>query len=194
MLKLKKNNSGAKRLLSRRSNSYISWAQSSSQHFCSAQLQGPVPCKEQASQEDKGEHAKRMPEPTRHTRQLWFHGKHNTCDYSSVLVKTAIRGGHAATLSLRTVSKQTIGRAMFYWRTAQLSKSKCQFWMRDNHQAHIQICKKKKSNPITGLDRPWGLQEAEAPRFQDNRHMNVVSPTHRPSLTFTALASYRLGR
>ena len=31
-----------------------------------------------------------------------------------------------------------------------------------------------KSNPITGLDRPRGFQEAEALRFQDNRHMNVV--------------------
>jgi len=31
-----------------------------------------------------------------------------------------------------------------------------------------------KSNPITGLDRPWGFQESEAPRFQDNRHMKVV--------------------
>ena len=28
--------------------------------------------------------------------------------------------------------------------------------------------------PITGLDRPWGFQEVEAPRFQDNRHMKVV--------------------
>ena len=33
---------------------------------------------------------------------------------------------------------------------------------------------KKKSNPITGLDRPWGFQEAKDPRFQDNRHMMVV--------------------
>ena len=24
------------------------------------------------------------------------------------------------------------------------------------------------------MDRPWGFQEAEAPRFQDNRHMKVV--------------------
>ena len=31
-----------------------------------------------------------------------------------------------------------------------------------------------KSNSITGLDRPWGYQEVEAPRFQDNRHMKVV--------------------
>jgi hypothetical protein len=31
-----------------------------------------------------------------------------------------------------------------------------------------------KSNPITGLDRPLGLQEVEAPRFLDNRHMKVV--------------------
>jgi len=31
-----------------------------------------------------------------------------------------------------------------------------------------------KSNPITGLDRPWGFQAVEAPRFQDNRNMKVV--------------------
>ena len=29
-------------------------------------------------------------------------------------------------------------------------------------------------NPITGLERPIGFQEFEAPRFQDNRHMKVV--------------------
>jgi hypothetical protein len=32
----------------------------------------------------------------------------------------------------------------------------------------------KKINPITGLDRPWGFQEVEVPRFQDSRHMKVV--------------------
>jgi hypothetical protein len=31
------------------------------------------------------------------------------------------------------------------------------------------------SNTITGLDRPLGFQEVEAPRFLDNRHMKVVS-------------------
>ena len=30
------------------------------------------------------------------------------------------------------------------------------------------------SNLITGLDRPWGFQKVEAPRFQDNQHMKVV--------------------
>jgi hypothetical protein len=30
------------------------------------------------------------------------------------------------------------------------------------------------SNPITGLDRPWGFQEVKAPRFQDVRHVKVV--------------------
>ena len=30
------------------------------------------------------------------------------------------------------------------------------------------------SNPITDLDRLWGLQGVEAPRFRDNRHMKVV--------------------
>jgi len=33
---------------------------------------------------------------------------------------------------------------------------------------------KGKGNPITGLDKPWGFQEFEAPRFQDNRHMKMV--------------------
>jgi hypothetical protein len=31
-----------------------------------------------------------------------------------------------------------------------------------------------KSNPITGLDRPWGFQKLESPRFQGYRHINVV--------------------
>ena len=31
-----------------------------------------------------------------------------------------------------------------------------------------------KSNPITGLDRPWGFQEFEAPTLHDNRHMKVI--------------------
>ena len=30
------------------------------------------------------------------------------------------------------------------------------------------------SNPITGLDRPWGFQEFEALRFQDSWHMKVL--------------------
>jgi hypothetical protein len=30
-------------------------------------------------------------------------------------------------------------------------------------------------NPITGLDRPWESQKIEAPRFQDNRYMKLVS-------------------
>jgi hypothetical protein len=32
----------------------------------------------------------------------------------------------------------------------------------------------KQSIPITGLDRPLGFQEVEAPRFQGSRHMKVV--------------------
>jgi hypothetical protein len=31
-----------------------------------------------------------------------------------------------------------------------------------------------RNTPITGLDRPIRYQEVEAPRFHDNRHMNVV--------------------
>ena len=33
---------------------------------------------------------------------------------------------------------------------------------------------KKKSCPITALNRPTGFQEVKAPRFLDNRHMKVV--------------------
>jgi len=35
------------------------------------------------------------------------------------------------------------------------------------------LCKRL-SNPITGLDMPWGFHDVEASRFQDNRHMKVV--------------------
>jgi hypothetical protein len=35
-------------------------------------------------------------------------------------------------------------------------------------------CNIRSSNPITGLDRPIGFQEVEAPRFQDNQHMKAV--------------------
>jgi hypothetical protein len=30
------------------------------------------------------------------------------------------------------------------------------------------------SNPITGLDKPWGFQDVEVNIFQDNRHMKVL--------------------
>jgi hypothetical protein len=36
------------------------------------------------------------------------------------------------------------------------------------------IIKYKKTSPITGLDRPLGFQEVEAPRFTDNRHTKGV--------------------
>ena len=55
----------------------------------------------------------------------------------------------------------------------------------------------KQSNPITGLDRPWGFQEVEAPRFQDNRHIKVVrlSALHTgcfyPQKVFLVLISVR---
>jgi hypothetical protein len=38
----------------------------------------------------------------------------------------------------------------------------------------MSVVKTGKSNPITGLERPWGFQEVQAPRFQDNQHMKVV--------------------
>ena len=44
----------------------------------------------------------------------------------------------------------------------------------ENSQYFPEAFIKTKSNPITGLDRHWGFQEIEPPRFQDSRHMKVV--------------------
>jgi hypothetical protein len=35
---------------------------------------------------------------------------------------------------------------------------------------------------LAGPEKPSGFQKVENLRFQDNRHRNVVSTTHRPSL------------
>ena len=39
------------------------------------------------------------------------------------------------------------------------------------HFTRFEYCKSK---PVTGLDRPGGFHEFEAPRFQENRHMKVI--------------------
>jgi hypothetical protein len=39
--------------------------------------------------------------------------------------------------------------------------------------------------PITGLDRPLGFQEVEAPRFLDNRHIKVVRLSALRTAAFT---------
>jgi len=52
---------------------------------------------------------------------------------------------------------------------------------KEGHMTFPKLILSRNSNPITGLDRPWGFQKVEASRFQDNRHMNVV----RLSVLFT---------
>ena len=49
------------------------------------------------------------------------------------------------------------------------------FWLEKlNKRKHFQNISIYKAIPITGLDRPWGFQKVEAPRFQDNRQIKVV--------------------
>jgi hypothetical protein len=48
-------------------------------------------------------------------------------------------------------------------------------WLLRPRMPYAACLESHKGNPITGLDRPWGFQEVEAPRFQDNRHMKVAS-------------------
>jgi len=38
----------------------------------------------------------------------------------------------------------------------------------EEHSSYEHI---KANNPITGLDKSWGFQDVEAPRFQVSRHM-----------------------
>jgi hypothetical protein len=50
-----------------------------------------------------------------------------------------------------------------------------QLWSPTEVSVRARIAKiKRQSKPITGLDSPWVFQEVEAPRFQDNRHTNLV--------------------
>jgi hypothetical protein len=65
----------------------------------------------------------------------------------------------------------------------------CTARRRSSHGEEVTAGRKKrnggKSYPITGLDRPLGLQEVEAPRISRQSALEggkVVSPTHRPSL------------
>jgi hypothetical protein len=48
------------------------------------------------------------------------------------------------------------------------------FLINVNPKYRNSVPQRVQSNPITGLDRPRGFQQFQAPRFQDNRHMNVV--------------------
>jgi len=64
------------------------------------------------------------------------------------------------------------GRGVWWWRNDIWCFFNRNTLFRVRNQTSTYV--KRQSNPITGLERPWGFQEIEAPRFQDNRHMKVV--------------------
>ena len=75
---------------------------------------------------------------------------------------TAVQGG-----SLRV--RFTLG-SLGFWVTLILPTALCP-WGRLSLLTEMS---KRWSNPITGLERPWGFQELEAPIFEGNRRMKVV--------------------
>ena len=47
------------------------------------------------------------------------------------------------------------------------------FWI-PIQDSYSLLTPKGKAVPVTSLDRPWGFQEVEAPRFHDSQNMKVV--------------------
>jgi hypothetical protein len=77
---------------------------------------------------------------------------------------------------------QTVARRWIYIHTCTHTHTHTHTHKSKQHYLH-QVT--KTSNPITGLDRPWGFQEVKAPRFlRQSAHEGgkVVSSTHRPPL------------
>ena len=58
---------------------------------------------------------------------------------------------------------------LLFWQSTLVRKKP------NNKCNYLDVALYRKSNPITGLDRPWSFQKFEAPRFQDKRHMKAVS-------------------
>ena len=81
------------------------------------------------------------------------------CSGFSLIMMFRICGtaGFLGALANEFICNQCEGKGMY--------TNKCSFFW---------LVQYSKSNPITGPDRPWGFQEIEVPRFQDNWHIKVV--------------------
>jgi len=86
--------------------------------------------------------------------------------------------GYCASMIINKYTIKWIELLLFLTQyNAQKPTSKCfKTWniiirILQNWIVSIYACK---SNSITGLDRPWGFQEFEAPRFEDSRHVKLV--------------------
>ena len=79
----------------------------------------------------------------------------------------AISGGERPQTD--TLDRAATGTGLEINDTSKLRQDAYNLW-----NSNENLVLNQQSNPITGLERPRGFQEGEAPRFQDSRHMNVV--------------------
>ena len=138
-------------------------------------------------------------------RMSWEYGSLNLLDlsephracYGTALPLPCFREQHRLWLRCKSLSRCNV----FSWCTKSIifPVSRCQGMsrlangsLRCMSLSEQSNDKKVKSNPITGLDRPWGLQEVDAPRFKDNRHMKVVISALRTGHLYPPGNSFRL--
>jgi hypothetical protein len=123
------------------------------------------------------------PGPGRHERKPQFHSINQ---YPSAHVWRARLPRYAPRVRswVQLQDKKLFGYER--WMTYSEMCSSCVLVvLRSGYKQQNYIKRILKSNPITGLDRPLGFQEVEAPRFfRQSAHEGgkVVSPTHQPPL------------
>jgi len=75
--------------------------------------------------------------------------------------------------SLRTRNNHLFPNIRFHWKYNKFLCQKGKVTGTSNFVLWHRL-RWRSSNPCTGLDRSWGYQRIEAPRFHENRHKTVV--------------------